>query len=90
MEHKDLINKLITKNCPKCGRKLIIRKNKYEGSLFVGCTNYPECKYTEELSEEFIMRLYGQKGFIYNYPQYSSLIRRREDLKVNKTKDLNF
>lgn len=30
--------------CPKCGGKLVKRKGKYGD--FVGCSNYPKCKYT--------------------------------------------
>ena len=29
--------------CPKCGNKLIYRRGKY--GPFIGCTNYPKCKY---------------------------------------------
>lgn len=35
------------KICPKCGGTLILRKGKY--GKFYGCSNYPECKYTEKL-----------------------------------------
>ena len=31
--------------CPKCGGNLVVRNGKY-GS-FIGCSNYPECKYTK-------------------------------------------
>ncbi|MFW9867033.1 MAG: topoisomerase DNA-binding C4 zinc finger domain-containing protein [Candidatus Thorarchaeota archaeon] len=30
--------------CPKCGKQLIIRSGKY--GKFLGCTSYPECKFT--------------------------------------------
>ena len=30
--------------CPKCGNKLIERNGKY--GEFIGCSNYPKCKYT--------------------------------------------
>lgn len=33
--------------CPNCGSKLVMRKGKYGD--FVGCSNYPNCKYTREL-----------------------------------------
>lgn len=40
-----LINK-----CPKCGSGyLMIRKGKY--GKFLGCTGYPKCKYTKDISE---------------------------------------
>ena len=29
--------------CPNCGRKMIVRTNRY-GSQFLGCSGYPECK----------------------------------------------
>ena len=33
--------------CPKCGGKLVERKGKY--SKFIGCSNYPKCKYTRKM-----------------------------------------
>lgn len=33
--------------CPKCGGKLVVRKGKY--GEFVGCSNYPNCKFTKEI-----------------------------------------
>lgn len=30
--------------CPKCGGRLVTRKGKY--GKFVGCSNYPKCRYT--------------------------------------------
>ena len=33
--------------CPKCGSKLVERNGKY--SKFIGCSNYPKCKYTRGL-----------------------------------------
>ena len=32
--------------CPKCGNKLIERSGKY--GEFIGCSNYPKCKYTAQ------------------------------------------
>lgn len=32
--------------CPKCGGKLIMRDGKY--GTFIGCSNYPKCRYTEK------------------------------------------
>ena len=36
--------------CPKCGKPLRERKGKY--GKFIGCTGYPECTFTYDLSEE--------------------------------------
>lgn len=33
--------------CPKCGGQLVIRKSKY--GEFIGCQNYPKCKYSEKI-----------------------------------------
>lgn len=33
--------------CPKCGGKLILRGGKHGD--FVGCSNYPTCRYTANL-----------------------------------------
>ena len=35
--------------CPKCGGDLISRNGKY--GEFLGCSNYPKCKYTKSLKE---------------------------------------
>lgn len=36
---------------PKCGT-LIVRKNGMDGGLFLACTRYPACDYTEDLELE--------------------------------------
>ncbi len=38
----------IEKKCPQCGNNLALRRSIY-GS-FYGCTNYPKCKYTQNLN----------------------------------------
>lgn len=35
--------------CPKCGGNLVERKGKYGG--FLGCSNYPECRFTHKIQE---------------------------------------
>ncbi len=39
----------IVKPCPKCNSYLVIRESKF--GKFLGCLNYPECKYTENYNE---------------------------------------
>ena len=34
--------------CPECGAPLVIRRSRF-GSLFVGCSKYPKCKYTKSV-----------------------------------------
>ena len=35
--------------CPKCGAKLVERNGKYGN--FIGCSNFPNCKYTKDINE---------------------------------------
>lgn len=45
----------IKKVCPRCGGKLIIRtavKGSHQGKKFLGCSNYPKCRYIEDMPEE--------------------------------------
>lgn len=35
--------------CPKCGKPLKERTNRATGSKFLGCTGFPNCKYTKSL-----------------------------------------
>lgn len=42
------------KKCPECEKKkkdgeLVERSNKKDGSIFLGCTNYPSCRYSESV-----------------------------------------
>ena len=55
MNHVKNIKNTIRKNmekeqemiCPKCGGRLIERTGKY--GKFIGCSNYPKCKYTTDI-----------------------------------------
>jgi len=40
----------LPRKCEKCGKPLAIRKGPYGG--FLGCTGYPNCKYTFNLSDD--------------------------------------
>ena len=44
---------ITTRNCPKafCKGRLVIRTNKASGQKFLGCENFPECRYTEPIEE---------------------------------------
>ncbi len=52
-EHiKNIKENIIDKDsnkCPKCGSQLVERKGKY--GTFIGCSNYPKCKYTRKTSK---------------------------------------
>lgn len=51
VENTDLFNSEdeYEKCCPKCGGALMKREGKF--GAFMGCANYPECKYTLDLKE---------------------------------------
>ncbi len=50
-EMEDIESGKLEKKCPKCKEgKLVVRKSIY-GS-FLGCNNYPKCRYTETIEEE--------------------------------------
>ena len=38
--------------CPECGRPMVERENRVNGSRFLGCTGYPDfCSHTQKLPE---------------------------------------
>lgn len=41
----------IVEDCPRCGADLALRRNRREGSYFIGCCAYPRCKFTEDVDE---------------------------------------
>ena len=48
VSRKDVVQEEIDEDCPSCGSKLSIRLGK--NGRFIGCTNYPTCKYTRQLN----------------------------------------
>ncbi len=52
---------LIEKACPACGPgvKLVPRVRRSDKKPFLGCPNWPNCTYTEEMPESVKMRLAG-------------------------------
>ncbi len=47
----EISNDDVGRKCPKCGHKLVYRYNHKTGAQFIGCSNYPKCKYLEGTSE---------------------------------------
>ena len=33
------------RQCPRCGERLVERRNRKNGQVFLGCSGYPECRY---------------------------------------------
>ncbi len=48
VERKDVTTELLDEKCPKCSKQLSIRLGKR--GRFIGCTGYPDCDYTQDLS----------------------------------------
>lgn len=50
VERKDVTREKIDENCPECGGGLSIRLGR--NGRFIGCDDYPTCKYTRNLGED--------------------------------------
>jgi DNA topoisomerase-1 len=46
-ECKGVVPLLLNEKCPECGHHLVERKSKW-GKTFIGCSNYPNCKYIKK------------------------------------------
>ena len=49
----------MTKVCVECGHLLTIRVNSKTQMEFLGCAEYPDCRYTEPLPTDVILRRQG-------------------------------
>lgn len=54
-------NREVDLRCPECSAdtKLLIKTNTHNGSQFLGCPNYPACRFTREIPESLKMELRG-------------------------------
>lgn len=50
VKRKDVTQESLDEACPQCGKPLSIRLGRV--NRFIGCTGYPECKYTRSLDED--------------------------------------
>ena len=41
----------IDRKCKLCNKGELSLKNSFRGGAFIGCSNYPECKFTRPLSK---------------------------------------
>lgn len=48
VKRKDVTSEMLDEKCPKCTKPLAIRLGKR--GRFIGCTGYPDCDYTQDLS----------------------------------------
>ena len=42
-------NNQIDRKCKICDNGILSLKNSFRGGAFIGCSNYPECKFTRPL-----------------------------------------
>jgi DNA topoisomerase I len=49
VKRADVTSEIIDEECPRCKKPLMIRLGR--SGLFVGCSTYPECEYTRNLTE---------------------------------------
>ncbi|HPP66784.1 MAG TPA: DNA topoisomerase, partial [bacterium] len=49
IEQQKNIPEPMGKNCPKCGKPLVIRTSRY--GKFIGCTGFPKCRYIEKIEK---------------------------------------
>ena len=50
VQRKDVTQESIDEKCPECGKPLSIRLGRR--GRFIGCTGYPDCSYTRNLTED--------------------------------------
>jgi len=48
-EHVKLEVETVDKECPKCGKQLVVRQGKF--GKFLACSGFPECKHTEPFDQ---------------------------------------
>jgi ssDNA-binding Zn-finger/Zn-ribbon topoisomerase 1 len=49
------------RKCPRdgCPGRLVVRTNSRDNSVFLGCSEYPRCDYTEPLPQDQVMKAIG-------------------------------
>ncbi len=50
VSRKDVTQEALDEACPDCGKPLSIRLGKF--NRFIGCTGYPDCKYTRSVADD--------------------------------------
>jgi ssDNA-binding Zn-finger/Zn-ribbon topoisomerase 1 len=51
-------------SCPECGvgSSMVIRQNGDTLEFFIGCSNYPRCKHSQNLPEHLRLEALGQRS----------------------------
>ncbi len=58
VKRSDVTHEALDEKCPECGKPLSIRLGRY--NRFIGCTSYPECKYTRSLDEDKSVAVFAE------------------------------
>ena len=91
--------KLVGEKCPECGSDLVERKGRY--GVFVGCSNYPSCKYIKTSDKNIvadcpkcdgkIVKKLTKRGRVFygcdNYPDCDYAVWKLEDLNKENKED---
>lgn len=54
-----MVGKVVSVFCPN-GHAFKVRRNSADGSFFLGCSEYPSCRETEELPLALVAKLEGR------------------------------
>jgi len=69
---------LFQDTCPRCDDGKLVPKKNRDGDTFYGCTNYPDCKFTTNLSPRFIKEINMRKmNEIYKNNKLSDIMKSR-------------
>ncbi len=58
-EMEEISNGTVEKECPKCGKPLVLRTSIY--GKFLGCSGFPKCRHTERISNGPLKEDFGAK-----------------------------
>lgn len=98
-EMEKVAPKLVGEKCPECGSDLVERKGRY--GVFVGCSNYPSCKYIKTSDKNIvadcpkcdgkIVKKLTKRGRVFygcdNYPDCDYAVWKLEDLNKENKED---
>ncbi len=54
------LGKRVAKHCPN-GHPFVVRRNRDTGEYFLGCSQYPECRETDEIPVSLILKAQGNQ-----------------------------
>lgn len=82
---ENMIGKKTSKPCPDCGAIMVVRKNRQNGSFFLGCNDFPTCKRTMPIPEDMKMELMG----FATLPGFGSALKPQDNQRPDKSDPFN-